>query len=144
MSKYLWMQATVLGGVLASGSAVQGADLSHQTPVEVGVELGGKGGELVFAPDAFTFQGGKLYKLVLENPSPTKHYFSALRFAASVWTRKVETDGAEIKGAIREIELKPGGRAEWYFVPVEAGVFDLECTIPGHAHAGMTGTITVQ
>lgn len=81
---------------------------------------------------------------MLENPSPSKHYFSALRFAAAVWTRKVETDGAEIKGAVREVELKPGGRAEWYFVPVQAGTFDLECTVAGHAEAGMVGSITVR
>lgn len=120
------------------------ADLSRQTPTEVRVELGAKGGELEFTPNALSFEAGKLYKLVLANPSPTKHYFSALRFAAAVWTRKVETRGEEIKGTVREIELKPGGEAEWFLVPVQAGSFPLECTIKGHAEAGMTGTITVQ
>jgi hypothetical protein len=39
--------------------------------------------------------------VVLKNPSPAKHYFSTLRFAAAAWTRKVEV------GAVREIEVKP-------------------------------------
>ncbi|MFQ5775636.1 MAG: plastocyanin/azurin family copper-binding protein [Kiloniellaceae bacterium] len=120
------------------------ADLSKQNPVEVRVALGTKGGELVFSPNALSFETGKLYKLVVTNPSPYKHYFSALRFATAVWTRKVETEGAEIKGAVREIELKPGGSAEWFFVPVQAGTFNLKCTIPGHAEAGMVGKITVK
>lgn len=130
--------------VLTLAWPVAAADLSHQTPVETTVELGALKGDLVFTPSELTFETGKLYKLVLRNPSPDKHYFSALRFGAAVWTRKVETESAEIKGAIREIELKPGGSAEWFFVPVQAGSFDLECTIPGHAKAGMVGRITVQ
>ena len=119
------------------------ADLSSQTPIKVEVKLGSKGGELVFEPNQLSFQAGKLYKLVIENPSPNKHYFSALRFASAVWTRKVEADGVEIKGSVREIEVKPGGEAEWFFVPVKTGSFDLECTIPGHADAGMVGTIRI-
>jgi uncharacterized cupredoxin-like copper-binding protein len=136
----------LIGAALALGVALpaQSADLSKQKPIEVKVALGSKGGDLVFSPKALSLEAGKLYKLELENPSKQKHYFSALRFAAAVWTRKVETKEAEIKGAIREIELLPGGEAEWFFVPVQAGTFPLKCTIPGHAEAGMVGTITVK
>ncbi len=132
--------STVL--VLFAGAAAA-ADLSHQPPIEVKVVLGTGDGGLIFEPSDLVFEAGKLYKLVLENPSDSKHYFSALRFASAVWTRKVEAGEAEIKGAIREIELLPGGEAEWFFVPVQAGTFFLECTIKGHAEAGMVGTITV-
>ena len=121
-----------------------GTDLSKQTPIEVAVALGTKHGDLEFTPDKLTFETGRLYKLVLKNPSNSKHYFSALRFAAAVWTRKVETEGAEIKGAVREIELKPGGVAEWFFVPIQAGTFHLECTFEGHATTGMVGTIMIE
>lgn len=124
--------------------AASAEDLSEQAPIEVKVSLGTKGGHLKFSPARLNFKAGRLYKLVLDNPSSKKHYFSALQFAAAVWTRKVETAGAEIKGAIREIELKPGGRAEWFFVPVKAGSFGLRCTIAGHGEAGMVGTITVK
>ena len=134
----------VLGLLLALAGPAGAADLSRQTPIEVTVRLGSAGGELSFSPNRLGLQAGKLYKLVLENPSEDKHYFSALRFAAAVWTRKVETAAAEIKGAVREIELKPGGRAEWFLVPVQAGTFGLECTIPGHAEGGMVGTLTIE
>ncbi len=112
--------------------------------ITVNVALGTKGGELVFEPSTLTFKAGKLYKLVIENPSPAKHYFSALRFASAVSTRKVEASGVEIKGSVREIEVKPGGEAEWFFVPEKTGTFRLECTIPGHAEAGMVGTIRIE
>jgi uncharacterized cupredoxin-like copper-binding protein len=128
---------------LGLASPVLAADLSKQTPIVVNVDLGTKGGDLLFSTPQLKFETGKLYKLVLNNPSPDKHYFTSRSFAAAVWTRKVETAAAEIKGAIREIELKPGGAAEWFFVPVQAGTFKLKCTIPGHAENGMVGEITV-
>jgi uncharacterized cupredoxin-like copper-binding protein len=50
-----------------------------------------------------------------------------------------------MKGAIREIEVYPKGTAEWWFVPVKTGkLTDLICTIPGHAEAGMKGTIEIK
>jgi hypothetical protein len=85
--------------------------------------------------DALSLDAGKLYKLVLTNPSKLPHYFSALQFAGAVWSRKVETTDAEVEGAISEVEVLPGGELEWYFVPVKAGTFDL--TVKGHAESGM-------
>ena len=52
---------------------------------------------------------------------------------------------AEVKGAIREIEVYPKGTVEWWFVPVKTGkLTDLICTIPGHAEAGMKGAIEIK
>ncbi len=56
------------------------------------------------------------YKLILDNPSPTKHYFTAKDFADASWTQKVEAGKVEIKGAIHELELKPNAQAEWVIV----------------------------
>ncbi len=143
MWRYLIAAMAVAYGFLTVSGEAQAADLSKQEPIKVVVQLGTESGGLAFKPNRLRFETGKLYKLVLENPSGVKHYFSALQFASAVWTRKVETDQAEIKGAIREIELKPGGQAEWFFVPVQAGIFDFGCTIAGHSEAGMIGKITV-
>jgi uncharacterized cupredoxin-like copper-binding protein len=57
---------------------------------------------------------------------------------------------AEIKGALREIEVYPGQVAEWWFVPVQTGRFnDLRCEIRGadgvsHADHGMRGEIVIE
>ncbi len=132
-------------------------DLTRQTPVEMVVELGNKDGEMVFVPNELTFETGKLYKLVLTNPSPVKHYFTSHTLARKVFTRKVQVmhDGkrlAEIKGAVSEIEVFPGGTTEWWFVPVQTGTFsDLHCHVKAegadgttHADMGMVGTITIK
>ena len=144
MWKYLIAALAAVYGSLAALAGAQAADLSKQEPIEMVIQLGTESGELVFKPNKLTFEMGKLYKLVLQNPSGVKHYLSGLRFAAAVWTRKVETGQAGIKGAIREIKLLPGGEAEWYFVPVQAGTFDFGCTISVHAEADMVGKITIR
>jgi uncharacterized cupredoxin-like copper-binding protein len=146
------MLAAMLPGADAAG------DLSRQTPIEVTVELG-KPGQHVFLPNRLTFETGKLYKLVLKNPSSDAHYFTSHAFTQLIFTRKVQVvqqrEGkpvtlAEFKGAIREIEVYPGETAEWWFVPVATGrVTDLRCGIVGtdgktHADHGMVGEIVIE
>lgn len=52
-------------------------DLSRQEPIEVTIELG-KPGQHAFAPNKLRFETGKLYKLVLRNPSNDPHYFTGM------------------------------------------------------------------
>lgn len=118
-------------------------DLSRQPAISVQVSLGNVTNELRFVPDHLEFLAGQRYKLVLTNPSNSKHYFTAKDFADGIWTQKVEAGNVEVKGAIHEVELKPGARAEWMFVPIKSGSYELHCSVPGHTEAGMTGTVQV-
>ncbi|MBI5260361.1 MAG: biphenyl 2,3-dioxygenase [Bradyrhizobium sp.] len=133
-------------------------NLAGQEPIVVTVELG-RPGEHVFVPSKLRFETGKLYKLVLKNPSNDPHYFTSHAFSQMVFTRKVQVtqarDGktvtlAEFKGAIREIEVYPGQSAEWWFVPVASGrATDLRCGITAsdgksHADHGMVGEIVIE
>ncbi|MGI9384977.1 MAG: hypothetical protein ACR2PO_17630 [Methyloligellaceae bacterium] len=130
-------------------------DLTKQRPIEVRVELGTAHGAHKFVPSDLRFETGKLYKLVLSNPSRSKHYFTSPGLARRVYTRKVQVVDAtgvraEIKGVVNEIEVYPGGTAEWWFVPVASGdLHDLHCHVSGgdgrtHADAGMRGTISIR
>lgn len=131
--------------------AIAAGDMTKKEPLEVKIQLGDKQNARRFVPDKLEFETGKLYKLVLHNASSEKHYFSSEALSRSLFTRKVQIldpDGktiAEVKGNIREIEVYPGGTAEWWFVPVKSGkISDLKCSIEGHAEAGMVGTITIR
>jgi len=151
--------ALALSGLLASAIGVKAAgNMAGQNPIEVVVELG-KPGQHVFVPDKLRFETGKLYKLVLRNPSRDPHYFTSHGFTQLIYTRKVQvtqeregksTTLAEFKGAIREIEVYPGQSAEWWFVPVATGrVTDLRCGIVAqdgktHADHGMIGEIVIE
>lgn len=131
--------------------AFAAGDLTQQTPVDIKVQLGDEKNSKRFAPDKIELETGKLYRLILSNPSEEKHYFSSEGLSQAVFTRKVQVNGAagkalaEVKGVIREIEIYPNAVTEWWFVPVKAGSFgDLKCTIPGHAEAGMVGHILIK
>lgn len=117
---------------------------SQQPLQEVSIHLGTKSGELKFEPDHLEFVAGDRYKLILDNPSNQKHYFTAKDFADTIWTQKVDAGNVEIKGAIHELELKPKAIADWVFIPQKTGTFELHCSVAGHAEAGMIGTITVK
>jgi uncharacterized cupredoxin-like copper-binding protein len=112
-------------------------------PIEIKISLGNTANQLKFFPDRMQLIAGKKYKLLLSNPSPQKHYFTAREFASSSWTQKVDAGNVEIKGAIQELELRPSTNAAWILVPMKPGNYKLRCTIPGHTEAGMIGTIIV-
>ncbi|HEY9829382.1 MAG TPA: plastocyanin/azurin family copper-binding protein [Stenomitos sp.] len=133
----------LLGLILGWGILCTPLALAAPQVTEVKVSLGNSANELKFFPNNLQFVVSQRYKLILDNPSPQKHYFTAKDFADISWTQKVEAGKVEIKGAIHELELKPGGEAEWVFVPMKPGQYSLRCPIPGHTEAGMTGVITV-
>ena len=152
------LAAAIAASLFLAGGARAAGDLSRQEPIEIRVELG-KPGQHAFVPNRLRFETGKLYKLVLTNPSNDPHYFTSHAFTQLIYTRKVQVtqmrDGksvtlAEFKGAIREIEVYPGHSAEWWFVPVATGhVTDLQCGIRGadgktHADHGMVGEIVIE
>jgi len=127
-----------------TGTIAQAAPAPSQQPAtEVQVHLGNAAGELKFVPDRLEFTAGQRYKLILDNPSQQKHYFTAKDFADVIWSQKVEAGNVEVKGAIHELELKPGAIAEWVFVPLKPGTYELHCSIPGHREAGMTGALAI-
>ena len=132
-------------------------DFTRQNPQEVRVNFGGESGKShFFSPAEIELETGILYKLILTNHSPNKHYFTSFRFSDAVFTRKVQVvDGtnkiAEIKGHIKEIEVFPGFSVEWWLIPIKTGVFDdLSCRVLDkmtgleHKDMGMRGKIVVK
>lgn len=138
----LLFNLTIIAPSRAATSST-GADPLRQPPVAIKVSLGNTANELKFFPDTLQFVAGKRYTLSLTNPSNSKHYFTAKDFADGIWSQKVEAGNVEIKGAIHELELKPGASAEWVFIPIKSGAYELHCSIPGHAEAGMVGKLAV-
>lgn len=134
----LILSCLILWGIINLSSALADTEVT-----EVNVSLGNPEGELIFEPNHLEFTVGQKYKLLLNNPSPTKHYFTSKDFADASWTQKVEAAKVEVKGAIHELELKPSAEAEWVFVPMKPGKYELHCSISGHKEAGMIGEIVI-
>jgi uncharacterized cupredoxin-like copper-binding protein len=101
---------SILATLCAAPTAAAAAgNLAGQEPIVVMVELG-RPGDHVFVPNKLRFETGKLYKLVLKNPSNDPHYFTSHAFSQMIFTRKVQVTQArddktvtlaEIKGAIQ-------------------------------------------
>jgi uncharacterized cupredoxin-like copper-binding protein len=103
--------------------AVAKADLTRQNPIEVRVNLGNAEDARVFEPNGISFEVGKLYRLVLHNPSKTKHYFTSPGLADRVFTRKVEVKDADGTGLSCHVKDEDGKT---------------------HTEKGMVGSVTIK
>jgi len=81
--------AAVAAGLFLPSNGQSAGDLARQHPIEVTVDLG-KPGQHAFVPSTLRFETGKLYKLVLRNPSEDPHYFTSDAFTQMIFTRKVQ------------------------------------------------------
>jgi uncharacterized cupredoxin-like copper-binding protein len=141
---------TSLALILAPMAYADG-DLSRANVQTVVMEMGTKDGKMYFEPNHLNFKTGQAYKIVLKNVDTIKHEVEANEFVDKIFTRKVEVKDkngglvAEIKGAIREIEVGPMQEVEWYVVPIQPGKdIEMVCAIAGHKEAGMHGLITIE
>lgn len=159
MFKQLTIVIAALCASLAVPMGAQAAATIERGPIEVVLRFGSATDGFELSPNMLQLETGKPYKLVITNPSSTTHYVTAPEFAAAVSTRKVEITGGNVERkrflrtklgiprrlpVIGEIELRAGGKAEWYFTGNDAGRFPIECGIPAHAQAGMVGEIIVE
>ncbi len=162
MSKRLGVALAAICAWMAGSASLQAADTRSLAaePFEktnvVQVTLGSDLDELVIAPEKLRLVTGRLYKLVVKNPSSTTHYFWAPEFGGyATWTDRARVDKGDVKlrkieaeereaYSTWEIKIEPGGTAVWEFVPVMAGRYKFGCSLPEHAHAGMEGELEVR
>ena len=101
--------------------------------------------EYAFSPSPIVLKEGVPTRLVLKNAGKEAHYFVAERLFKGIATRKVQGSDGEIKAPyLTALEVYPGKKLEWFLVPAQKGVYDLLCTVKGHAERGMKGTIEVR
>lgn len=98
-----------------------------------------EGGEFYFKPDALQPNSGQAVNVVLTNAGSVEHTFAISNKPksedAAPWT---DDDGKVIAHALA------GGSGKGGFIAPAAGEYWFYCNIPGHAAAGMVGTLTVK
>ena len=123
---------------------------THEIKVVLGIDNG-----LAMAPKELSLVTGKLYRLVIKNPSSATHYFWAPELGGyASWTDRISVDKGKVglrtvgkpgnQYATWEVKILPGGTAVWSFVPEVAGLYKFGCSHPAHQAAGMTGEINVK
>ena len=130
-------------GISAEGpdlnKALAGADWSKMETVTVTMT------EYAFSPSPIVLKEGVPTKLVLKNAGKEAHYFVAEQFFKGIATRKLQGSDGEVKAPyFTAVEVYPGKTLEWFLVPAQKGVYDLLCTVKGHAEHGMKGKIEVR
>ena len=110
--------------------AVPGAAGSVAAPTtgsaSAGLKLRVPGNSLTFDKKTLVAHAGKV-TLTLTNPSPIPHDIA------------IKGNGIDVKGAV----VTGGGRSSVTAV-LKAGTYVFYCSVPGHADAGMRGTLTVK
>jgi uncharacterized cupredoxin-like copper-binding protein len=93
-----------------------------------------------FNPSAIHLNAGKPMILRLTNVAEQPHEFAAPQFFAAAVIRPNDKKSINKEG---EVEVAPGTHVEIGLVP-KAGTYHLQCNKPGHAAAGMQGSIIVK
>jgi uncharacterized cupredoxin-like copper-binding protein len=137
-------------GVIALASPAVVDAAGPPPAIEVRIETGTADGQRRFVPDELHFERGKYYKLLIHNPSPHAHYFTAEELSARVYTVKIEIANpggemlAEVHGDVHAIELAPGSTVAWYFYPIMRGKdLRLYSEKDDDLAAGMAGAIEI-
>jgi uncharacterized cupredoxin-like copper-binding protein len=116
--------ATAATGGPGAGVAVPApASATGAQPVTVAV-----GNAMQFAPRSITVRAGQPVELTLRNGGSIPHDFALAEGASGPVT----------------IAAQGGQTARGTFTIETPGTYPFVCTVPGHAAAGMTGTITAR
>jgi len=113
--------------------ATQYAELTGQDPIQVVLQFGTETKNFAMTPKALRLEKGKLYRLVIVNPSKTAHFVLAPEFGAAIDSIHL-TQG---------VALRQGDQQVWYFAADQAGTYGIMCGYNAHAKAGMVGKINV-
>ncbi len=148
-----WLVVTVLApllvlGVLAAaggggGSADDEAATRGTAEAEV-QEVVVVGTEFAFEPSEITVKQGQPVTLVLENDGTVEHDLQVNGLHAQMMEAMHAEDDGHAIGEMVHVYTMPGATGHVEFIPEDAGTFEIVCTIPGHADAGMVGTLIVE
>jgi uncharacterized cupredoxin-like copper-binding protein len=139
LAPFLLASSVISGEGPDLAKALAGADWSKMETVTVTTT------EYAFSPSSIVLREGVPTRLIIKNAGKEAHYFVAERFFKGIATRKVQGSDGELKAPyFSALEVYPGKTLEWFLVPARKGVYDLLCTVKGHAEHGMTGKIEVR
>jgi uncharacterized cupredoxin-like copper-binding protein len=97
---------------------------------------------LQYNPSSFSIREGQPISLILENKDSIEHDFEIRKININ---SKSNNHHQHSGSAASDIHLHglPKSQNEFTFIPLESGLYEFYCTIPGHKKAGMKGIMKV-
>jgi len=141
------LKSLVAGAVVAStmiaATAHAAGDLTRRPQKLPDLVMGSEASDYSLSQSEYNLETGQSYKLAVISTGRKEYAMQAPEFFASVFLRKVEAGGMEIKAvSLTELEFEDEGEAELYFVPVKPGKF--EFYMDGLEGKGMVGVFNVK
>jgi len=123
--------------VLAEG------DLTRKPQALPDLVMGNEESDYSFSHKRYELETGTAYKLEIISSGLKEYALQAPEFFTSIYLRKVEAGGMEIKAlGLTELEFEDEGTAEIYFVPIKPGTFEFYAD--GLQNKGMVGEFVVK
>lgn len=143
MAKFLTpvLVAALLTG--AAGLASAKGDLTRKPQALPDLVLGSDVTDYAMSQKSYALETGQSYKLKIVSSGLKEYAVEAPEFFASIFLRKVEAGGMEIKAStLVQLEFEDEGEAEIYFVPIKPGSYPFFAK--GLEAKGMQGVFEVR
>lgn len=141
--KALMLPVLLIVSMIGVDSLQAAGDLSRRTEKLPDLVLGSEASDYSLSQAEYQLETGKAYQLKVIASGQKEYAFQAPEFATSIYLRKVEAGGVEIKAiTLTELEFEDAGEAEIFFVPIKPGKFPFYAK--GLEGKGMLGHFVVK
>lgn len=124
-------------------TALAAGDLTRKPMALPDLVLGSEVTDYAMSQKSYQLETGQSYKLKIVSSGLKEYAIEAPQFFTSIFLRKVEVGGMEIKATtLVQLEFEDEGEAEIYFVPIKPGQFPFYAR--GLEVKGMTGMFEVR
>lgn len=139
----LALPAVLILSMLGFDGVQAAGDLTRRTEALPDLLMGSEESDYSLSQTEYRLETGKAYQLKIISTGRKEYAFQAPEFATSIYLRKVEAGGVEIKAVtLTELEFEDAGEAEIFFVPIKPGKYRFYNK--GLEGKGMQGTFVVR
>lgn len=139
----LTLPAVLILGMVGFDSASAAGDLTRRSEALPDLVLGSEASDYSLSHSEYQLETGKAYQLKIISTGRKEYALQAPELATSIYLRKVEAGGVEIKAVtLTELEFEDAGEAEIFFVPIKPGKYRFFAK--GLEGKGMQGVFVVR
>lgn len=122
--KKLLLPILLIASLIGFDNIYAAGDLTRRGTALPDLILGNEQSDYSMSQLEYQLETGQAYQLKIIASGQKEYAFQAPEFATSIFLRKVEAGGVEIKAiTLTELEFEDAGEAEIFFVPIKPGKY---------------------